>query len=105
MPNCFSLTRIGDSEPTALDMIDRDLCQTFGIAYSPKLYACQWFDAIGFLLACGKSWDDIVDNLNGYITQSELNGNASDYREMDYMHLAFVHHLRQHYVANAWGER
>lgn len=92
MPNCFELTRIGDTKASSLAHIDDCICQHFEVASDPELYHHGWYDFIGFLLAVGRSWDDIADACTHKATPW-----ATHMR-------AIVHYLRQHYTAEAWWE-
>lgn len=57
MPNCFTLTRIGETVPSTLSRVDEELCHYFGAEVHPKRYYAGWVDIEGFALALGKSWE------------------------------------------------
>ena len=59
MPNCFTLTPIGSSEPASLAAVDEAICAHLDIPCDKTFYAHGWYDTIGFLLACGRSFDQI----------------------------------------------
>lgn len=88
MPNCFSLTRKGETEPTSLSAIDEELCALLGTPVHPTRYVEGWFDSIGFALACGRSWEQIKlfsdpreDNLRKIITHLETNYSVDAWAE------------------------
>jgi len=56
MPNCFTLTPKGATEPEALQSIDEKLCKLLGEEVHPRLYVHLWVDVEGLALACGKDW-------------------------------------------------
>lgn len=57
MPNCFTLTRKGESKPSALTDVDEALCAHFGVPVHPTQWYRAWYDVEGFGLACGKDWN------------------------------------------------
>src|SRR5689334_4899735 len=62
MPNCFSLTKIGETEPMKLTQIDELICGHLGVKVHPTQWVYGWYDIIGFGLAMGKTFDDFIDN-------------------------------------------
>lgn len=48
MPNCFTLTKIGASEPTKLVDIDAELCQHFGVPVDEHKWFRDWYNSVGF---------------------------------------------------------
>jgi hypothetical protein len=67
MPNCFNLTKIGEQEPTVLQKIDNELWLEFwGSIPEPNDFWYQnWYNIIGMLLACGRSFTEIKEILCG----------------------------------------
>lgn len=57
MPSCFQLMRNGAAVP--LNQIDEEMCRHFEVACHPVRYFEGWYDTIGFLLATGKTFDQI----------------------------------------------
>jgi hypothetical protein len=100
MPNCFDLTRKGFNSPATLESVDRALCQYFELEYSERRYVYGWFDDIGFALACGKTFAEIIDRNQGYL-EKEPNG---PYSEHERMMVRFAAYLNEHYIANSWAE-
>lgn len=88
MPACFQLTRKGDTSPAMLEDIDRAVCQRFpeDFTYSATNYG-PWYEYIGFMLALGKSFDEILDKL-----------------QMGRMHRVTAF-LAENYTNDAWYER
>ena len=62
MANSFSLTRKTDLDngPVSLRQVDEEICVHFKIVPHPKDYYHAWFDTIGFELATGRSFADII---------------------------------------------
>ena len=56
MPNCFSLTKNGESQPTQLQAVDDEMREFFGEPADSKCWLWGWYDVIGFSLACGRDW-------------------------------------------------
>lgn len=99
MPNCFSLTRKGDTSPATLESVDRALCQTFELEYSARAYVYGWYDDIGFALACGCSLDKYIDRAWSYLTDEA----DAQYETHERMMLRFAAYLNEHYTVDAWG--
>lgn len=102
MPNCFQLIRKGHTEATPLNTIDRELCQLLGKEEHPKLYVAGWFDSIGFSLAMGKTFDEIVEKIEGDIATEKPED--APYKENDRELLKCAKYLRENYTENAWAE-
>lgn len=98
MPNCFSLTFKGDTEPSTLEFVDRFICQRLELPYHPRIYTCGWYDDIGFKLACGVS----------LTTQIDILRNSSEEPTIYQIHERIMWRvaalLNEHFIANAWAE-
>jgi polysaccharide deacetylase 2 family uncharacterized protein YibQ len=57
MPNCFQLLRDGAAVPLA--DVDAEICLHFDVPCSPTSYYEFWYDAIGYSLAQGRTFDEI----------------------------------------------
>lgn len=57
MPNCFTLTPKGGTEPANLCAVDEALCQHLGKPVDPKHWHRGWYDIEGLALAMGKDWN------------------------------------------------
>lgn len=90
MPNCFSLTKKGETEPKALTKIDDEICEMLGVPSDPVMYAYYWYDIIGFRLAIGHSFEKIIQDLSN---------------DGDGKLVQIAKWLNENYVANAWAER
>jgi len=89
MPNCFTLTRIGSTVPSALSQVDEALCRHLGVAVHPTKYVAHWYSIIGFALACG----------------AELNQEmVNQYRDDPELH-RIAEYLLENYTSDAWAER
>ena len=87
MPNCFQLTRNGDKEAMSLLQIDDSICKHMGVEADPIWWCCNWYEVIGLLLSCGKSFDEIIEN------------DFSDEIKK------IAEYLRDNFVSYAWYER
>jgi hypothetical protein len=85
MPNCFQLTRKGETEPIKLIEIDEELCKHFNTPVDPKYWFRAWYHIIGLGLAMGSTWDKLRE----------------DYPEL----LEVIDYLDENYTSNAWCER
>lgn len=59
MPNCFQLALKGEKEPQRLNAIDEAICAHFGVEVDEVKWYKNWYNTIGLLLACGKSFAEI----------------------------------------------
>jgi hypothetical protein len=87
MPNCFQLTRKGESRPRELEKIDEEICEHLQIPVDPIKWAFEWYNTIGLSLACGQNWDQMRAIFEGEET------------------LRIIDFLEANYVADAWAER
>ena len=61
MPNCFTLTKKGDSAPADLNKVDEEICALLERPIDPVKYCAQWFDSVSFGLAVGWTFTDMRD--------------------------------------------
>jgi hypothetical protein len=59
MPNCYTLTPIGATEPEKLTTVDEKICAHFGATPDPVHYFHNWEANIGLMLAVGKTFPEI----------------------------------------------
>lgn len=57
MPNCFTLTPNGGTEPAKLAAIDDAMCAHFGVVPDAEEFYRGWVDLEGFALAMGRDWN------------------------------------------------
>ena len=65
MPNCFQLIDKETGEAVILQELDNTLWMKF-TGSVPKInnrWYKNWYNTIGLLLACGKNWDEIREDL------------------------------------------
>lgn len=93
MPNCFQLTRKGETQPSSLVKIDEEICGLVGQPVDARHYCFGWFDIIGFPLACGKSYSDIRQ-------QFMEDGFENTFPEI----LTILGYLEENYTPKAWYE-
>ena len=70
MPVCFQLFKKGQTEPSVFFDVDNELRAHFKDQVSDprdpdKFYFCDWYGNIGSLLAMGRSFDHIINEV-GY---------------------------------------
>jgi len=87
MPNCFSLTRIGASEPINLVELDDELREEFNEPEDAHSWLYGWYDYIGFAYACGH------DNAK---CREIFEGNDDLQKVIDY--------LEANFTCSAWAE-
>jgi len=90
MPNCFRLTKKGETAASPLNQIDDEMCAHFGVVPDVKMYYHGWYDFIGFLIAVGKP-----------LGSAELRKSCEDLSpEM----VAILDYLEANYTSDAWAE-
>lgn len=95
----FQLRRKDDGSLDTFQRIDREICQRLGLEFNDRLYACWWYDVIGFNLAMGITFQEITD-----ILKTEMEANRKDADE--YTNLIRInHHLMENYDAVHWRGR
>ena len=99
MPDCFSLTRKGESEPASLTEIDDLLRIEFGEEPDEKRWLWGWYDTIGYGLALGRDWTQLREQFAEDPDESERTNMLRRRR------LAIINWLDEHYVPNSWAER
>lgn len=89
MPNCFSLTKIDEEEPTKLQEVDDDLWLKFtGSVPEPnEEWFRGWYDCVGLDLALGRTFTEIKA---GYSVNSRMG--------------PVVEYIEKHYTARCWYE-
>ena len=86
MPNCFILTKKGESEPTSLVKVDEEICAAMNMLVDDKWWCCGWYDSIGLSIAIGKDWDWMRNHFDSPET------------------MAIIDFLEENYVTDAWAE-
>jgi hypothetical protein len=97
MPNCFSLTKIGETEPTVLQRIDEEICAFLNEPVHPDYWCHGWYDSIGFMLAMGDSIDRIID---------ERIPAMQEHCKKEYIDTLtlIAMYIKEHYKSSAWAE-
>jgi len=72
MPNCFQLTKKGESEPSKLEEIDNELWLKFegSIPEPNDRWWANWYNIVGLPLACGKSFNEIALEAEGELLEA-----------------------------------
>lgn len=98
MPNCFTLTRKGESKPANLQEIDDEMRVEFGEEPDADRWLWGWYDTIGYGLALGRDWAQLRERFAEDPDESERINMLRRRR------LAVIDWLETHYVFNAWAE-
>ena len=98
MPNCFTLTREGESKPASLQAIDDEMRIAFGEEPDEERWLWGWYDTIGYGLAMGRTWEQLREQFAEDPAESERTNMFR--RRM----LAVIDWLDEHYTPNAWAE-
>jgi hypothetical protein len=99
MANSFSLTRKIDldSGPVSLRQVDEEICAHFKIVPHPKDYYHAWFDTIGFELATGRSFAEIIRRCHEDI--AAYPDNSKYYKRK----LDIAEYLDKHFISDRWS--
>ena len=79
MPNCFTLTKIGQTEPSTFAEIDNDICQHLDKTPHEKHFLYGWYDSIGPGFAMGlkikdmRDWWDLDSPMHDIMDYLEIN--------------------------------
>ena len=57
MPNCFQLTKKGETEPTTLHKVDEELCRLLDVPVHDTYYVMNWYNTIGMWIATRDNCD------------------------------------------------
>jgi hypothetical protein len=93
MPNCFSLTKKGETEPMRLVKVDEAICHEFGWDVHPTQWAYGWYNCIGFAIATGKP-----------LGSQELRDEIASMPYMPEALLVILDFLEREFTDNAWVE-
>ena len=104
MPACFQLWKKGENSPSSFQDIDVEICNLFGEEVDPIKYILGWYDAIGFRIAMGKSFEEIrqeyIENIRK-VGDFDIRNNIWYYCQL----LQIVNFLEKNYSPNAWFSR
>jgi hypothetical protein len=59
MPNCFTLTRKGETAPMKLSAVDDFICKLLNEDPDPVLWCRWWYDTLGLGLALGHTFNEL----------------------------------------------
>jgi hypothetical protein len=97
MPNCFALYRLNDPKKTfvSLSKIDEEICEMMNVPCDEKKYYYGWYDIIGFRLAMGETFDDMISG-------NEAKGIGA---LEDPIYQQIARWLEANYGSDAWSQR
>ena len=104
MPNCFQLTRKGETEPIGLNTLDAELCKMLDVECHPKYWVAGWYNSIGLAVACGST----LEEQQKYYESDELYKEfGRDEKTVDYVEVMrkISKYLNENFVSSAWVER
>lgn len=104
MPNCFALTRKGETEPVVLQKLNEELCAMLGEPVHERFWTHSWYDIIGFKLAMGRSWDDIDHVLAEYVMHDIMDGRSDENVQYSADLLTISHYIQTNFTSDAWVE-
>ena len=88
MANYFTLTKKGETESSKFNEIDDEMCAALNKKPDTVKYYLNWYDNIGFALACGKDWEWCKNEFK-------------DWPEM----IEVINWLEENYISNCWAGR
>ena len=99
MANSFSLTRKTDigKDPVSLRQVDEEICAHFNISPHPSDYYHSWFDTIGFDLASGRSFAEIIRRCH-----DDMEASPQSYRYYE-RKLEIAEYLDKHFIPDRWS--
>ena len=98
MANSFGLTRKTemDKGPVSLRQVDEEICAHFNVPHTSDYYH-HWFDTIGFGLATGMSFADIIRRCH-----EDMEASAESYRYYE-RKLEIAEYLDKHFISDRWS--
>jgi len=104
MPNYFALIRKTDPkrEHASLVKVDEEMCAHFGVAPHPKLWHAYWHDIIGFSLACGKTFAQLIERNEEQARRDRANGDEDGAKFNDHQ-VEILRWLDANFDADAWA--
>jgi hypothetical protein len=98
MANSFSLTRKTemDKGPVSLRQVDEEICAHFNAPHTSDYYH-SWFDTIGFELATGISFPDIITRC-----YEDMEASPESYRYYERKR-EIAEYLDEHFISDRWS--
>ena len=95
MPNYFTLTRKGETEPRSFHSIDTELCEHFNVPEEKYYWLAGWYGSIGSRMALGKALGsrELREDLEEVVEMFQQNVRPNVIDVLDY--------LEQHYYSDA----
>lgn len=88
MPVCYQLYRKGQKSPEPLVKVDEAICTRFGWPCDERVWAKNWHNIIGLLLALGYTWPQVRKNLEERKELEALN-QIAEFLEQEYEVISF----------------
>lgn len=99
MAVCFQLFPIGSQEAMPLTAVDAAMCWHFRVGCHPTKWHGVWYDIIGFKLACGKSFQQVRQELAQGAIESKVEN------RLFYNHLIEITDwLETRFTVNSWSQ-
>lgn len=90
MTLCIQLVKKDRKTPSRMSMVDADICRHFNAEVNSKFYHEGWYDIIGYLLATGRTFEEVRARL----VELEFSQRLIDICDF----------LSENYIAQAWWE-
>ena len=104
MPNYFQLLRKTDGAAEVLQTVDKLLCEHFQVEVHAKYWFHDWYDFVGFKLACGESFEEIRQDTHDATTKALTVQGVDAVEECAWRDrmLEVVDFLAERYKSSAW---
>lgn len=89
MPNCFQLINKETGKPELPQVVDQKMCEFFGEPVDDVQWFREWYNWVGFALACGRDFD--------YLRQQQVEMGNDDFVQL-------IDWLELNYTSDAWYE-
>lgn len=97
MPNCFQLLSRHTGKAETFHEIDRKLCEWFNVKCDDHKWYMDWYDIVGFQIACGKDLEKQIAT-----GEEHLKAHPDDDHAVRF--LAMLKYLHVNYTSDAWVE-
>lgn len=99
MPVCFQLRPKGSTTPQSFIEIDEAMCLALGQPVDAEKYLWGWYDSIGLRLACGQSFQTMIDRW-----EQDKEGADEAFRAFADRQISMAKWLDANYSSDSWRE-